>query len=253
MIDTHVHLEHPDFEADREAVLQRARAAGVEAVVTLGTDRLSSERAVELAERFEGVYAAVGIHPNRAHEAQPADWEAVRRLAEHPKVVAVGECGLDYERARSSPQDQQELLRRHVRLGRELRKPVAVHNRGAHQDLLRILEEEGAWRVVMHMFTGPLAHAQACAARGYWISVGGPVTFPRAEELRRAVRVVPPDLLLVETDSPFAAPHPHRGRRNEPGLLPRVVEAVAAARGETVEAVVRATAENARRCFGLAR
>lgn len=253
MIDTHAHLDHPVFEQDRQAVLERAWAAGLEAVISLGIDRASSEQTVALAERFGRVYAAVGIHPNRAHEAQAGDRDRVARLAEHPRVVAIGECGLDYERGPSSPDDQQRLLRWHVRLGRELRKPLVVHNRGAHQDLLRILEEEGAWRVVMHMFTGPASYAEACVARGYWVSVAGPVTFPKAEPLRGAVRTVPQDLLLVETDSPFAAPHPHRGRRNEPSWLPRVVEAVAGARGETVETVARATTENARRCFALPR
>lgn len=253
MIDTHAHLDLPVFEHDRQAVLDRAWAAGLEAVISPGVDRASSEQSVALAEHFGRVYAAVGIHPSRAHEIQPGGRERVARLAEHPRVVAVGECGLDYERAPSSPADQQRLLRWHVRLGRELRKPLVVHNRGAHQDLLRILEEEGAWRVVMHMFTGPASYAEACVARGYWVSVAGPVTFPKAEQLRGAVRTVPQDLLLVETDSPFAAPHPHRGRRNEPSWLRRVVEAVAGARGETVETVARATTENARRCFALPR
>jgi len=253
VIDTHVHLDHPDFERDREAVLERARAAGVRAVVTLGTDRESSERAVALAERFPGVYAAVGIHPSRAHAVQPGDWEVVVRLAEHPRVVALGECGLDYERAQAAPERQQDVLRWHVRLSRRLGKPLVVHNRSAHHDLLRVLEEEGAWRVVMHMFTGPAPYAEACAARGYWVSVGGPVTYPKAEEVRRAVRAIPEHLLLVETDSPFAAPYPERGTRNEPSFLPRVVEAAAAARGQAAPAVAQTTEENARRCFGLPR
>lgn len=253
MIDTHAHLDHPTFEQDRPEVLERAWAAGVEAVITLGVDRASSEQAVALAERFGRVYAAVGIHPNRAHDAQQEDRDRVARLAEHPKVVAIGECGLDYERGSSSVDDQQQLLRWHVRLGRQFRKPVVVHNRGAHQDLLRILDEEGAWRVVLHMFTGPASYGVACVARGYWVSVAGPVTFPNAEPLRGAVRMVPQELLLVETDSPFVAPHPHRGRRNEPSWLARVVEGVAVARGEALEAVARTTTENARRCFALPR
>ncbi len=253
MIDTHVHLHHPDFDRDREAVVARALAAGVQVLVTLGTDRQTSERAVDLAERFPCVYAAVGIHPNQAHEASASDFEAVAGLAEHPRVVAVGECGLDYERGRCPREVQQANLRRHVRLSRACGKPLVVHNRGAAADLLRILEEEGARAVVLHMFMGPTDYAAACAARGYWLSVGGPVTYPKAGAVRAAAASIPDPLLLVETDAPFAAPHPYRGRRNEPSYLPQVVEAVAASRGQRTEEVAARTAENARRCFGLAR
>ncbi len=253
MIDSHVHLDHPDFDPDRETVVGRALAAGVCALVTLGTDGRTSQRAVELAEWFQPVYAAVGIHPTQAHLVGDADRAVVATLVGHPKVVAVGECGLDYERGDCPREVQEDTLRWHVRLSRACGKPLVVHNRGAHLHLLRILEEEGAIGVVMHMFTGPAEYAEACAARGYWISVGGPVTYPKAEELRRAVARIPDELLLVETDSPFAAPHPRRGRRNEPGYLPLVVEAVATARGQESGAVADRTAENARRCFGLAR
>jgi TatD DNase family protein len=251
VIDTHVHLHDPAFDPDREAVVARALAAGVTALVTLGTDRATSERAVELAGRFEAVYAAVGIHPNQAHQASPGDLEALARLVAHPKVVAVGECGLDYERGWCPPEVQRENLRRHVRLSRACGKPLVVHNRGAHEDLLRILEEEGAQRVVMHMFTGPSAYAHRCGERGYWMSAGGVVTYPRAVEVREAVAHIPEALLLVETDSPYMTPHPERGKRNEPANLPRVVEAVAAVRGVHPERLASRTAQNARRCFGL--
>ncbi len=251
MIDTHVHLQDPAFDLDREAVLARALSAGVEVLVTLGTDRTSSERAVELAERFEGVYAAVGIHPTQAHQASPGDLEALARLAVHPKVVAVGECGLDYERGWCPPKVQWENLRRHVRLSRDCGKPLVLHNRGAHEDLLRILEEEGAQQVVLHMFTGPAPYADRCGERGYWMSVGGVITYPAAKSVREAVARIPETLLLLETDSPYMSPHPIRGKRNEPANLLRVVEAVAAVRGENAERVGFRTAENARRCFGL--
>jgi TatD DNase family protein len=253
VIDTHVHLDHPAFDPDREEVVARARQAGVRALVTLGTDAASSVRAVELAEHFEGVYAAVGIHPSRAHAATPPDREVVARLARHPKVVAVGECGLDYERAGGAVEVQQDNLRWHAQLSRAVGKPLVVHNRAAHADVLRILEEERAEHVVMHMFTGPEEYAEVCAARGYWMSVGGPVTYARAEVLRRAVARIPEERLLVETDSPFASPHPHRGRRNEPSHLRWVVEAVAVARGQHPDGVAERTEENARRCFGLSR
>lgn len=253
MIDTHVHLHHPAFDPDREEVVTRARAAGLQVFVTLGVERRSSQEAVRLAEHFEGVYAAVGIHPRQVLSAQAGDWEALAELAWHPKVVAVGECGLDYQPGAPPMEVQQEALRWHVRLSRFCGKPLVVHNRGADEDLLRILEQEGAQRVVMHMFTGGPAHAEACAARGYWMSVGGPVTDCRRGELRRAVRAIPDPLLLVETDAPFAAPVPYRGRRNEPAYLPTVVEAVASLRGKRAAVLAALTAENARRCFGLPR
>ncbi len=251
MIDTHVHLHDPAFDPDREAVVARALSAGVEVLVTLGTDRVSSERAVQLAERFEAVYAGVGIHPNRAHQASPDDLEVLAQLLAHPKVVAVGECGLDYERGGCPPEVQRENLRRHVRLSRASGKPLVLHNRSAHADLLRILEEEGAQRVVMHMLTGPADYAVRCGQQGYWMSTGGVVTYPAAVQVREAVALIPEALLLVETDSPYMAPHPARGRRNEPANLLRVVETVAAVRGEDPEWVASRTAENARRCFGL--
>lgn len=253
MIDTHVHLDRPEFDPDREQVLVRARAAGVVALITLGTDRRTSERAVELAERYEGVFAAVGIHPTQAHRVESGDRDALARLAGHPKVVAVGECGLDYERAPGPPEVQQDNLRWHARLSRACGKPLVVHNRGAHGDLLRLLAEEAVDRVVLHMFAGPEDWARACAARGYWMSVGGPVTYPKAAQLRRVVASIPEGLLLVETDAPFAAPQPYRGRRNEPAYLRWVVEALAAARGEAADALAVRTEENARRCFGLPR
>ncbi len=251
MIDTHLHLDDPRFDADRDAVVERAIRAGVRALITMGVDLESSRRAVALADRYPVVYAAVGIHPNHAHQARAEDFAALAELGRHPKVVAIGECGLDYVRDRCPREVQQENLRRHVRLANALRKPLVVHNREAHTDLLCILEEEGAMRVVMHMFTGPVEHALACARKGYWMGVGGVVTYPNAHGVREAVRAIPDPLLLVETDAPYLAPHPDRGRRNEPAALPRIVEALAEIRQQGTEAVAALVDQNARVCFGL--
>lgn len=251
MIDTHVHLDAPQFDPDRDAVVERARAAGVVAMVTMGTDLETSRRAVALAERYGSVYAAVGIHPNRAHRAAEGDFDAIAELGKHPRVVAIGECGLDYARSACPPEVQRENLRRHVRLANAVRKPLVIHNRAAHEDLLRILEEEGAGRVVMHMFAGPAAFADRCAAVGYWMGVGGVVTHPNAEDVREAVRRIPDGLLLAETDSPYLAPHPDRQSRNEPAFLVRIVEALAALRGLRTEETASLVERNARRCFGL--
>ncbi|MDR7415055.1 MAG: TatD family hydrolase [Armatimonadota bacterium] len=251
MIDTHLHLDDPRFDADRDAVVERSLRAGVRILITMGVDLASSRRAVALAERYPAVYAAVGIHPNHAHQARPGDFAAIAELAQHPKVVAIGECGLDYGRDRCPREVQQENLRRHAHLANALRKPLVIHNREAHADILRILEEEGAWRVVMHMFTGPPEHALTCARRGYWMGVGGVVTYPNAQGVREAVRWIPDGLLLVETDAPYLAPHPDRSKRNEPAFLPRIVEALAAARAQGTETVASLVERNARRCFGL--
>jgi TatD DNase family protein len=251
VIDTHLHLDDPQFDPDRDAVVERALRAGVTAMVTMGVDLRTSTRAVTLAERFEAVYAAVGIHPNRAHRANPDDLQEIARLAHHPKVVAIGECGLDYVLGWCPLEVQRENLRRHVGLANELGKPIVIHNRNAHEDLLRILQEEGARRVVIHAFTGPQDHADRCAALGYWMGVAGMVTYPNADDVREAVRRIPDELLLAETDAPYLTPHPHRGKRNEPAYLPRIVEATAAVRAQEPEPIATLVGRNARRCFGL--
>lgn len=251
MIDTHLHLDDPQFDPDRTTVVERALQAGVTAMVTLGIDLPTSVRAVALAEQFEAVYAAVGIHPNQSHRANPMDFQEIARLARHPKVVAIGECGLDYVLGGCPPEAQRENLRRHVGLANELGKPIVIHNRKAHEDLLQILQEEGVEQVVMHAFTGPLEHVDRCAALGYWMGVGGVVTYPNADDVREAVRRIPDGLLLVETDAPHLAPHPHRGKRNEPAYLPRIVEAVAAVRGQKFAPLAALVGRNAQRCFGL--
>ncbi|MDR5708546.1 MAG: TatD family hydrolase [Armatimonadota bacterium] len=251
MIDTHLHLDDPRFDPDRDAVVERAVRAGVRILITTGVDLESSRRAVALAERYPVVYAAVGIHPNHAHRASPGDFGAIAELAAHPRVIAIGECGLDFYRDWCPREVQQENLRRHVRLANALRKPLVIHNREAHADVLRILEEEDAFQVVMHMFTGPSEHAQECARRGYWMGVGGVITYPNAHEVREAVRHIPDERLLVETDAPYLAPHPDRTKRNEPAYLPRIVEALAHLRAQGTEAVAALVDHNARVCFGL--
>ncbi|MCS7173123.1 MAG: TatD family hydrolase [Armatimonadetes bacterium] len=251
MIDAHLHLDDPRFDPDRDAVVERAIEAGVRALITMGVDLESSRRAVALSERYPVVYAAVGIHPNHAHRAMPEDFDAIRELAHHPRVVAIGECGLDYYRDWCPREVQQENLRRHVRLANALAKPLVIHNREAHADVLRILEEEGAVRVVMHMFTGPVGHAQECARRGYWMGVGGVATYPNAHGVRESVRHIPDERLLVETDAPYLTPHPDRGRRNEPAYLPRIVEALAAIRGQRTGVLASLVDHNARVCFDL--
>jgi TatD DNase family protein len=251
MFDSHVHLDDEAFDADRDAVLQRARTVGVRGCVTVGTDVASSRAAVALAERYPDVYAAVAVHPHQAADVSPEDLGQLRALLSHPRVVAVGETGLDYVRPRAPREVQREAFVAHLRLSREAGLPVIVHCRGAFADVLDLLAREEPPGVVLHAFSGSADVAVDAARRGYLISLAGPVTFPTARAPVEVARAVPLPMLLVETDSPVLAPQPWRGRRNEPAFLEAVVRRIAEIRALTPEQVARATAENARRVFRL--
>jgi TatD DNase family protein len=219
-------------------------------MLTVGTDLASSRAAVALAEQHPGVYAAVAIHPHAAADGSSEAYAALEELAGHPKVVAIGETGLDFG-GRSAPvEDQRRALRAHMALAHTRGLPLVVHCREAHAALLEMLMEVDT-PVVMHAFSGTLEVAQVCTARGYFISLAGPVTFKRADLLAVVSRAVPASALLVETDAPVLTPHPHRGRRNEPAYLRYVVERVAELRGEPPDVVGEMTAQNAMRVFGI--
>jgi TatD DNase family protein len=253
LFDTHVHLDDETFTPDLQGVFERAHAAGVRGFVTIGTSVASSRRALALADQYADVYAAVAIHP---HEAAHATVEAIgelEALARHPRVVAVGETGLDYFRDFAPKAAQADAFRAHLRLARRLDLPVVVHNRDAHEDVLHILEEEASSRVIMHCFTGSLEIARRCVDRGYYIALGGPVTYRNARRALDIAAYVPPDRLLLETDAPYLPPEPHRGRRNEPSYLPLIAEAAAQARGVAAGTVAEVTTMNAREAFGLGR
>ena len=249
MIDTHCHLFLMD--GDPAAVAQRARAAGVAGMVCAGIDPASSGRARELADSLAGVFATAGVHPHTASEFDASAGAVVEELLDDPRVVAVGETGLDYYRLKSPADDQQRAFRAHCALAREAGKPVVVHTRDAWADVLRILAEERLDRVVLHCFSGGSAEADEAASRGYFCSFAGNVTYPRSDGLRAAAASIPSDLLLVETDSPFLAPQQMRGGDNAPEHVSVVVRAVAEARGQDPDEVARRTSENARRAFGL--
>ncbi len=250
LFDSHVHLDDAAFDHDREEVLARARAAGVERMLTVGTDLASSRAAVALAHRHPGVYAAVAVHPHAAADLTDEVYDALGDLARQPGVVAVGETGLDFG-GRSAPvESQRRALRAHLALARERGLPVVVHCRDAHEALLEMLSEVDT-PVVMHAFSGSVEVARVCASRGYGISLAGPVTFKRADTLKAVAREIPASALLVETDAPVLTPHPYRGRRNEPAYLVHIVERVAEIRGERVEDLAQTTAANAMRMFRI--
>jgi TatD DNase family protein len=246
-VDTHCHL----FLVDREPslVVEAAREAGVDRLICVGIDPATSARSLELADSIEGVFATAGMHP---HDAEALDAEAGARIEEllhDPRVLAVGECGLDYLRMRSRAEDQVRALKVHIALSNETGKPMVVHVRDAWPDVLRVLDEGSAERVVLHCFSGDAEIARECAARGYWLSFAGNVTYPKNEHLRQAARSVDIDRLLVETDSPFLAPQKLRGRDNEPANVVAVVEELARVRNDDVANLATATADNARDAF----
>jgi TatD DNase family protein len=247
MVDTHCHL----FLLDREPslVVEAAREAGVDRLICVGVDAATSSRSLELADSIEGVFATAGMHPHDADGFDAAAGARIEELLHDPRVLAVGECGLDYYRMRSPAEDQVRTLKVHIALSNETGKPMVVHVRDAWPDVLRVLDEGSAERVVIHCFSGDAAIAQECAARGYWISFAGNVTYPKNEHLRLAARSIDLERLLVETDSPFLAPQKLRGRDNEPANVGSVVEELARVRDEDVADVANATAKNARSAF----
>ena len=250
-VDTHCHLFLMDGEpAD---VVAAAAGAGVHRMVCVGIDAETSARSLELAESFAGVFATAGVHPHTASAFDDEAGSAIEELLSSPLVVGVGETGLDYFRTLSPVEDQQRAFRTHIALAREADRPLVVHVREAWQDALAILAEERAERVVLHCFTGDEEVARECAARGYFLSFAGNVTYPSAEHIRRAVAAVGEDRLLTETDSPFLPPQALRGRDNAPANVFAVADALATVRGWTVERAVAATAANAGAAFPFPR
>ena len=250
LIDTHAHLDDPKFEGELPAVLARAREAGVGRIVTIGTDLASSHRAREIAEREPDVWFSPGIHPHSADD--PGDVDALRTLAAHPRAVAVGETGLDSVKNFSQPANQQRLFERHLEIAAEAGKPVSIHCREAHGDCLSILRAHGPLRGVIHCFTGDAAAVEGYLALNFFLSLAGPVTYPSAKALREAVREIPLENLLVETDCPLLAPQARRGQRNEPAYVRFTAEEVARVKDVAVEEVAAATTRNALRLFGIA-
>jgi len=257
-IDSHAHLDSAEFDVDRAAVLARARAAGVGAIVLVAAPRDLAEasRPLELAETDPDLYATVGVHPHDAARIEESWWPALERLARRPKVVAIGETGLDYYYDHSPREAQRAAFARQIELARALGKPVVCHVRDAHDDAHQMLDAAGIGRPgqpggVIHCFTGDAGQAAAYAALGLYISFSGIATFKTAAPIREAIRVVPADRLLIETDCPFLAPIPLRGRRNEPAFLVHTAGVVAREAGLSVDALAGLTSANARTLFSL--
>ncbi len=252
-VDTHSHIHDPRFDDDREVVIDRARKAGVDVMITVGTDLETSRAAIALAERHSFIYATVGVHPHDVKNLTSEILAELRVLAQHPRVVAYGEIGLDYYYEHSPRDIQREQFKAQLSIARELNLPIVVHTRDAQEDTLAILKEEWNDRSgVFHCFTGDPTYAIEALHLGFMVSFSGIVTFPKATELREAVRVVPLDQLLIETDCPYLAPVPHRGKRNEPSYLPAVAEIIANEKSPTsLDEVARISSDNAKRLFEI--
>lgn len=251
LIDTHVHLDFYDSAEEIKAVVERAAAQNVQVLIVVGYDLNSCKKAVELSELFPNVYAVIGIHPHEAKGANSQVLEEVGLLATNKKIVGIGEIGLDFFRDYSPRDIQREVFRRQIDLAKELDLAIVIHAREAYAEVLEILDEARAKRVVFHCFSGGTEMAGECLKRNYLLSIAGPVTFRNARQLSTIARDVPLDQLLLETDSPFLAPHPYRGVTNEPSYLPYIARAVAEAKNLSAETVTEATTKNAFTFFRL--
>ena len=255
LVDSHCHLDRLDLEAlgtDLDGVLKKARELGVTRLLCVGINRAELPRVLELAGRYDAVHASVGVHPNEREQTEVGETELVR-LADHPKVIAIGETGLDYFRSEGDLEWQRERFRRHIRAARACRLPLIVHTRDAAADTLRILREEGARDTggVMHCFTGDWETACAALELGFYISFSGIVTFKNARALQDVAARVPEDRLLVETDAPYLTPVPYRGKPNQPAYTRYVAECLARLRGTTLERIAEATTNNFNRLFNI--
>jgi len=255
-IDSHAHIEMSDFDADREAVIQRALDAGVEIIVCVGDGEVAADShaaAFRIAERYPYIYTTVGVHPHEARLLDDNLCAQLKDLSQHPKVIAWGEIGLDYHYDNSPRDVQREAFRKQLRMARERGLPISIHTREGEADTLAIIEEE--WKGcglggVIHCFTGTRSFAEAVIELGFYISFSGVVTFKKAEDLREIARATPIDRIVIETDSPFLAPVPYRGKRNEPAYVVETARAVAGLRDLNVEDFTHSASENFKKLFG---
>lgn len=251
--DTHAHLDDEKFSPDRELVIQRAKEAGVGLIVNVGYDVEHARNTVAMTKSYDFIYGSVGIHPHEAKELDDIGLEELYRLVKEPKIVAVGEVGLDYYWNHSPHEVQKEVFRQMISFAKEVKKPLIIHDRDAHQDIFDILKAEGAKEVggVFHCYSGSWPLAREAIKMGFYISLAGPLTFNNSGKLQEVAKMVPLDYLLIETDCPYLAPMPFRGKRNEPAYVVKVAEKLAEIKGLSLEEVADKTTENGKRIFNI--
>jgi TatD DNase family protein len=252
LIDSHSHYNEVSLVKEIPDLRQRAQQAGVAVAVCVGYEIPSSRRAVMLAQKYPDVYAAVGVHPHDAEGMSPRGWDALRLLAGEERVVALGEMGLDFYRNLSPYRVQEKVFRQQLELALEFKLPVVIHDRDAHEETMAVLKDfNGQTGVVMHCFSGGRDMADECLARGFYLGIGGTLTYPKNQSLMEIARSIPLERILLETDCPYLTPQPWRGQTNEPSYLPAVAEKLAGLRGLTVQEVAAATTANALRFYGI--
>lgn len=251
LIDTHSHIDMDDYE-DVDSIIANAKASGVENIIIPSVDRSSFEKVISIANTHEGIYCALGIHPSEAQKATAEDFEIIEELAKEKKVVAIGECGLDYYWDKTFVQEQKSVFEKQIQIALKCNLPLVVHDREAHKDSFDMLvQTEGKIPVIMHCFSGSLEFANECVKQGFYIALGGVVTFKNAKKAHEVAKHIPLEHLLLETDAPYLTPEPFRGKRNEPAYIKFVAEKIAETRGISVEEIAQATTQNARKAFGI--
>lgn len=252
-VDTHVHLHFPDFDEDRSTVIERARAEGVKLFLNVGTDIATSEICIELAEKHDFIYAAAGIHPHDTEGVTQDDLKAIEEMLKHPKVVALGEIGLDFFREHSSHEVQIDRLKDFFGIYKRNNKPLVIHCRDAYEKFIEMLRDEGEkqYRGVMHCYSSDKKTMKQLVELGFYISFAGPLTYKKNDSLREALKACPVERVLIETDAPFLPPQPWRGKRNETLYMLETARVGAEVTGMTLEAFGKQTTENAKRLFGI--
>jgi TatD DNase family protein len=251
LIDSHAHLEMKEFDSDRQQVIERAKLAGVDFIVTVGTNLKLSRKALSLTRQYENIFATVGIHPHDVARIDNKTFDDLCELARDPKIVAYGEIGLDFFRNISPREKQIEMFGRQLEIARELALPVIIHDRDAHEQTLRMVKDSSIRRGVFHCFSGDYDMARQCMDLGFYISVPGVVTFEKSKTLQDVVRKTPMNFLLLETDCPYLSPVPHRGQRNEPSFIVHTAKKVADIKGMPLEEVTQKAALNTKELFNL--
>jgi TatD DNase family protein len=251
LIDTHAHIDYADYDIDRDEVIRSACEQGVRYIINVGSSLQGSLNSAALAQRYPNVYAVVGCHPHDAKDFSDADFSRVRSIAAQPKVVAIGEIGLDYYRNLSPQGRQQDLFAAFIRLSRELNLPAVIHTRQAAEDTLRIARQENLAKAIVHCFSGDEKFMIDCLDLGFYISFTCNITYKKSQDLRQLVKKAPLDRICLETDAPYLSPEGFRGKRNEPGFVRLLAQAVADIRGLALEDVARATTENAKKFFSI--
>lgn len=252
LVDTHSHIDMPDFDADLATVIENSTAAGVKKIIIPSVDVNSFEKVITISNKYDEVYCALGVHPSEAKKAKDEDFEKIMELAKTSKTVAIGECGLDYYWDKTFIEEQKKVFVKQIEIANVLKKPLIVHDREAHKDTYDILVSEVKdIPVVMHCFSGSLEFANECIKKGFYIALGGVVTFKNAKKAHEIATQIPLEYLLLETDAPYLTPEPYRGKRNEPAYVKFVAQKIAELRGCSLEEISTQTTTNARKVFGI--